>query len=314
MNQPVQHPDSVYLIDASIYIFQAHFSPYIECYDEKGNELSALFGFTQFLLQFLNRVNPSHVAVAQDQSLFCGFRHDMCPDYKSNRELPDENLEMQLNACVEICQHLALPCFGSRVYEADDIIGTLASRVKHFSDGASSVQIVSRDKDLAQLLQHENDCLWDYSGNRKRRRSHIEEEFGVTPEQFPDYLGLTGDSVDCIGGVPGVGPVKARALISHFGDMDSLYDRLDEVATLQLRGAGKLAQVLRDNREAAELSRTLAAIVCDVDDDQELFSRVSLQHLQRGRIELDRLQAFMDKYGFRNEERQRILSLAENSQ
>ncbi|MEQ9021512.1 MAG: hypothetical protein RLN82_01995, partial [Pseudomonadales bacterium] len=129
MKQSVQYPESVYLIDASIYIFQSHFSPYVECYDEDGNELSALYGFTQFLLQFLNRVKPSHVAVAQDQSLFCGFRHELCPNYKSNRELPDANLEMQLNACTEICQHLSLACFGSRVYEADDIIGTLAARV-----------------------------------------------------------------------------------------------------------------------------------------------------------------------------------------
>ena len=210
-----QQPEIVFLVDASIYIFQSHFSPYVECFDRQGQELSALYGFTQFLLQFLRRVRPSHVGVAMDESLFCGFRHDLCPNYKSNRELPDENLAMQLKACAEICQILGLSSYSSKVYEADDIIGTLTNIVRQQSDGDSAVHIVSRDKDLAQLLRSDEDCLWDYSGNRKRFVQDIEEEYGVRPDQFPDYLGLTGDSVDCIVGVPGVGPVKAKELLRN---------------------------------------------------------------------------------------------------
>ena len=304
------YPDSVFLVDASIYIFQSHFSPYVECFDQEGNELSALFGFTQFLLQFLKRVQPSHIAIAQDQSLFCGFRHELCPDYKSNRELPDENLEMQLQGCMEVCDYLALPCFGSKMYEADDIIGTLSTRVRSLSKGHSKVQIVSKDKDLAQLLRHDEDCLWDYSANRKRRRSHIQEEFGVSPEQFPDYLGLTGDSVDCISGVPGVGPVKAKELISHFGNLDNLYANLHQVADLPLRGAARLGALLQEHRERAELSRRLAVIVCDVDVREEPFSQVGLDQLQRDRVDHDGLTAFLQRHKFRDEDRRRILALA----
>ena len=97
-----QH-STYYLVDGSIYIFQSHFSPYVECFDTQGNDLSAVYGFTQFLLQFLRRVKPTLIAVALDESLFTGFRHKLCPIYKSNRELPDENLAMQLKACREIC-------------------------------------------------------------------------------------------------------------------------------------------------------------------------------------------------------------------
>ena len=125
-----ERPEIVYLLDASIYIFQSHFSPHVECRSTEGTELSALYGFTLFLLQFLRRVKPTHLAVAHDASLFCGFRHELSSDYKSNRELPDENLAMQLQACAEICGILGLISFASKVYEADDIIGTLASSVR----------------------------------------------------------------------------------------------------------------------------------------------------------------------------------------
>src|SRR6056300_2098180 len=102
MSASEENTSTYYLVDGSIYIFQSHFSPYVECFDVEGNDLSAVYGFTQFLLQFMRRVKPELIAVALDESLFSGFRHDLCPNYKSNRELPDENLAMQLTACREI--------------------------------------------------------------------------------------------------------------------------------------------------------------------------------------------------------------------
>ena len=127
------------------------------------------------------------------------------------------------------------------------------------SDDNAAIHIVSRDKDLAQLLVNDGDCLWDYSGNRKRYGSDIVDEYGVNPAQFPDYLGLTGDSVDCISGVPGVGPVKARELLRQFDSLEGVYLNLDKVGQLSLRGAQRLPDVLREHRELAELSKTPAA-------------------------------------------------------
>jgi 5'-3' exonuclease len=304
-----QSLNPVYLIDASIYIFQAHFSPYVECYDQEGNELSAVYGFTQFLLQFLRRVQPSHMAVAHDESLFCGFRHELCPNYKSNRELPDENLEMQLNACAEICNILGLASYSSKMYEADDIIGTLANRVRGHQPHRD-IHIISRDKDLAQLLHSDTDCLWDYVGNRKRYRVDIEKEYGVSPEQFPDYLGLTGDSVDCITGAPGVGPVKARELLRQFQTLENVYLNLDKIHALPLRGAKRLPQLLVEHRDLAQLSKVLATIVCEVDDPAEDFGKVNLESLQISTVDEAALQEFLVSHKFSQQDQERILSLA----
>lgn len=300
----------MFLVDASIYIFQSHFSPYVECASEKGEELSAIYGFTLFLLQFLRRVQPSHVGVALDESLFSGFRHELCPNYKSNRELPDDNLAMQLEACAAICPILGLPSFSSKVYEADDIIGTLASQVRQQSNDKAAVHIVSRDKDLAQLLINEADCLWDYSGNRKRYGKDIADEYGVTPVQFPDYLGLIGDSVDCISGVPGVGPVKAKELLQQFKSLEGVYLNLDKVGQLSLRGAKRLPDVLSEHRDLAELSKILATIVCDVEDPEEGFANTSLDTLTSSPLILDTLEQFLSDYKFQENHRTRILSLA----
>jgi DNA polymerase I len=307
-------PDStentpVYLIDASIYIFQAHFSPFVECYDRQGEELSALFGFAQFLLQFLRRTKPFYLAVAHDQSLFCGFRHDLSPEYKSNRELPDENLAMQLKGCSELCSILGLPSFASKVYEADDIIGTLARSARH-KNASVHVQIVSRDKDLAQLLKSEDDCLWDYNGNSRRYRGDILEEFGVHPEQFPDYLGLIGDSVDCISGVPGVGPVKAKVLLQKFQSIEEIYRNLEQVPSLELRGAKGLAKKLEEHRDLADLSKQLATIICEVADPDELFGLAVLEELKPAAPDQEKFAEFLELYDFREPDKNRLQSLA----
>ncbi|MFM1896968.1 MAG: hypothetical protein RLZZ385_2042 [Pseudomonadota bacterium] len=282
---------TAYLIDASIYIFQAHFSPYVECRDRDGEDVSALFGFAQFLLQFLNRVEADYLAVAMDESLFCGFRHQLCDRYKSNRELPDDNLARQLAACRELSCLLGLPTFASRVYEADDIIGTLAKRIR--STSGSAIAIVSRDKDLAQVLEDENDFVWDYNANRKRHMDDFFAELGIFPRQLPDYLGLVGDAVDRIDGVPGVGPVKGRELLQHFHHMDGIYENLDQVASLPLRGADKLAQRLEQHKAQAYLSRRLATIVNNVTDPTEAFASVEVASLQRQSWCRDALQGFM---------------------
>lgn len=303
-------PRGVYLVDASIYIFQAHFSSYVECLSEDDQELGALYGFAQFLLQFLWRVKPGHLAVAQDDSLFRGFRHQLCPRYKSNRELPDENLAMQLAGCREICALLGISSYSSRVFEADDIIGCLAKRIRAESARRTAICILSRDKDFAQLLEGEEDLLWDYTANRKRGREQVIEEFGVSPEQFPDYLGLVGDTSDCISGVPGVGPVKAKVLLREFNNLENVYRNLDSVRQLALRGAGSLADNLARHRDSAMLSKKLATIVSDAGDTRESFASAGISAVQVGAPDRSGLESFLRNYRFRAGDRERILRLA----
>lgn len=305
--QPKPEVDTVYLVDASIYIFQAYFSPYTECYDKENNDLSAVYGFIRFLLQFLGRTNPSYMAIARDESLFCGFRHKLCPNYKSNRELPDENLQRQLEGCAQACSLMGLPHFASKEFEADDILGTLAKRFGELNKKELSLCIVSKDKDLAQLLIAENSCLWDYSGNRKRYRQDIYHEYGVYPEQFPDYLGLIGDSVDVISGVPGIGPVKAKAMLQAFPSIEAIYENLDSVSRLTFRGAKTLPKVLRENREKASLSKILATIECNVTDPAESFSAIDLQDICLRAPDMDGFTELLQDLQFRDEDLNSLL-------
>lgn len=277
-------PKSLYLVDASIYIFQAYFSPHLEVWGEDGRDLSAFLGYAQFLQRFLRQTRPEHIAVAFDESLFCGFRHTLYPDYKSNRVLPDPDLERQLHACAQLTAAMGVRGFASRVYEADDIIGTLAARYRaeHAAQSlvGKPVCIVSRDKDLAQLLRSEGDHVWDFSGSQRRFHEDIVRQYGIRPSQFPDYLGLVGDAVDCIPGVPGIGPVAACALLQHFQTLPQLYDNLADVASLNYRGAKKGAELLLRHQEVAMLSRQLATIVEDVDHSGEDFSTIQCAQLR----------------------------------
>jgi 5'-3' exonuclease len=300
-----------YLIDGSIYIFQSHFSPHVECFDVDGSDLSAVYGFTQFLLQFLRRVKPNRIAVALDESLFSGFRHDLCPNYKSNRELPDENLAMQLKGCREVCSILGMASYASKKYEADDIIGTLSVRMSDLLPEDPALCIVTRDKDLSQLLKTDKDYMWDYSGNRRRYKADIKEEFGVSPEQFADYLGLVGDAVDCITGVPGVGPVKAKVLLRNFASMDGIYENLDAVADLSLRGAASLALKLEAHQAEARLSRKLATIICNASDLHEGFAHAVASSLEVADIDLSSFDKFLSNYKFTKNDSAHLLSVAE---
>ncbi|MES3006340.1 MAG: 5'-3' exonuclease H3TH domain-containing protein [Pseudomonadota bacterium] len=304
----------VYLLDASIYIFQAYFSPHLQIWAQDGRDLSAFFGFAQFLLRFLRQARPRYVAAAFDESLFCGFRHTLYPAYKSNRELPDENLARQLQACAELSSLLGVTAFGSRVYEADDIIGTLASRIRAAQgemelESPPTISIVSRDKDLAQLLRAEQDHLWDFSGGTRRFRKDIVAQYGIRPEQFPDYLGLVGDAVDSIPGVPGIGPVAATALLHHFESIPLLYENLDDVAMLSYRGAAKAPELLRRYEAEAYLSRTLATIVQDVDISEEAFSQVPVPTLYWREPQVERIRELLQREGLDAQAVERFIAL-----
>jgi 5'-3' exonuclease len=296
----------VYLIDASIYIFQAHFSPYVECSGADEEDLSALFGFTQFLFQFLRRTTPTHVAVARDESLQTGFRHQLHPQYKSNRELPDANLKRQLDACGLVAKALGLADFSSTRFEADDILGTLANKAQGWFPDDVEICIVSKDKDLAQLLKDERYYLWDYSGNKRRYRKDVVLSYGVSPEQFPDYLGLVGDAVDVISGIPGIGPVKAKALLNEFGSLQGIYDRLADVSGLSLRGVKQLPALLEAHRDVAFLSKQLATIMCEINQDDESCASVEMADLSVLAPDEAKFTEILINLGFKNSDADRL--------
>ena len=140
-----------YLIDSSIYIFRSYFSlPDNWQALDSGYPTNAVYGFTGFLLDLLRNKNPDHLFCAFDESLRSGFRHELCPDYKANRELPDEALAFQLHACRQLCRVLGIAEMASNTYEADDLIATYVERILKIG---AKVTIVSSDKDLMQLYK-----------------------------------------------------------------------------------------------------------------------------------------------------------------
>lgn len=249
----------IYLIDASVYIFRAYFSLPDSFRNRKGDPVNAVYGFTRFLIDLLERERPRYVACAFDKSLTSSFRNRLYPPYKANRESPPPELKNQLRACRLAARTLGIAEFASRRFEADDLIGTLARRHRARN---RPVTIVTRDKDLAQLICP-GDVFWDFAADERLNREDLCEKHGVLPECVPDLLGLAGDAVDNIPGVRGVGAKTAAALLMEFGSLDALYDNLHRVPETRIRGARSVAAKLAAGRDMAFLSRQLATIYCE---------------------------------------------------
>ena len=248
-----------YLIDASVYVFRAYYSMPDDMVDADGNPINALYGFCRFIGDFMEQIRPERVAVLFDESLTTSFRTEIYPEYKANREPAPEDLKRQFGQCRRFVKSFGLMECAHPRYEADDLIGTLATEGR--AKGIPST-IISRDKDLAQLVTRE-DVFWDFAGKGMVRYDQIPDHFGVWPEQIADFLALAGDSVDNIKGVPGVGKKTAIALLQHFGSLDDIYNNLDTVHEVNVRGAKTLGTKLETHRDDAMLARQLTGIACD---------------------------------------------------
>lgn len=257
---------TAYLIDASIYIFRAWFSVPDSMRGENGMPVNAIYGFCRFLTEFVERSQATHVAIAFDESLTQSFRNEIYPEYKMNRELPPEELKNQFKYCKRLAQAAGFYCVGSDRYEADDLIATLA---KSAQDQGSKVVVVSGDKDLAQVIRGD-DFWWDFARDRQLKAPQVLEKFGVPPEAIQDFLGLCGDAVDNIPGVPGVGPKTATGLLQAFGTVEGVYENLASVSSLKIRGAKTLASKLELHKEQAFLSKQLATVAYDAPIETEL--------------------------------------------
>src|SRR6202035_137382 len=188
-----------------------------------------------------------------DQRRAGSYRNRIYPAYKANRERAPADLALQFEHCREVCRRLGIAVFVDPDYEADDIIGTLAALMRE--QGVRSA-FITRDKDLAQLVR-DGDLFWDYGAREQFGYHDIERHCGVRPERFADYLELTGDEVDNIPGVPGIGHRTAASLMKAFGSLEELYGDLGGVAHLKLRGAASLGARLVEHRESVYLARQL---------------------------------------------------------
>lgn len=293
--------EPLYLVDASIYIFRAYFSIPDTFVDSRGESVNAVYGYTNFMLDLLEK-KPKYISFAFDESLNTCYRNDIYPEYKANRDLPDENLEFQLAKCQEITRLLGMHHLSLKRFEADDIIGTLHTVLA--ADRPSI--IVTRDKDLGQLLRAD-DVLWDFAADQHSGPEEVKEKFGVHAHQIADYLALAGDSVDNIPGAPGIGAKSAAKILAHFGDIDSLYLSIDEIEDIGLRGAIRAKQTLLECEERVRMFQEITRIKCDIDID------VSLVDLEPSPVSATELAAFCDEMNFGTRVRERLAAIAQSS-
>ncbi|SHG13255.1 5'-3' exonuclease [Microbulbifer donghaiensis] len=276
---------ATFLVDASVYIFRYYFALPPNWTSKSGYSTEAVYGFSNFLLDLLAR-RPRHIACAFDESLGSCFRNELYPDYKYSRALPDEALAFQLAACRSMAEALGIASFASERYEADDILATLTGICRD-----QEPIIISRDKDLGQLLDRGASSLWDFAADKHADTAAIQAKFGVRPGQIADYLALVGDASDDIPGVPGIGAKTAARLLAEFDDVESLLQRPEQVAGLKLRGATGIAARLQEHAEQVVLAKRLATLEENIELD------IQLADLQPQPADIGVAQALADEFG-----------------
>ena len=248
----------LFLLDAYALIFRGYYAfiknPRI---NSKGTNTSAIMGFMNSLLDVIKREKPDHLAVCFDKG-GSQERTDMFTEYKANRDETPEAIVIAVPYIQEILQAMHIPVVVKEGFEADDIIGTLAKQAEKED---YQTFMVTPDKDFAQLV---SENIFMYRPARMGNGIEIwgvpevQEKFEVErPEQVIDYLGMMGDSVDNIPGLPGVGDKTAKKFLKQFGSMENLIENLDQVQ-------GKLKEKIEANKDLGMLSKKLATIITDV--------------------------------------------------
>jgi len=255
-----------YLIDSSIYIFRAWHVYDDSITDSEGRPSNAVFGFSDFLFQLFQQKQPRYIACAFDATQTRSYRKELYPEYKANRDPAPPELKQQFSRCRDFCRALGIAEFGSERYEADDIIGSLAKLLR---EAGFAITIVSADKDLTQLIIGEEDAWWDFARGTVLNHRGIERHFGVRPEQIADLLALSGDKVDNIPGIPGVGYNTASKILKKFPCIDTILGNIEEIAAMKFRGAARIQALLHAHKDMLPLNKLLTSIVTDMPFEQD---------------------------------------------
>ena len=278
----------LFLLDAFALIYRSYYalirSPR---FNSKGLNTSAMFGFTNMLIELLETENPNYIGVVFDVSAPT-FRHEMFPEYKANREAMPEDLRKSIPYIRNIISAFNIPIIEKEGFEADDVIGTLAMKAE--KEGITTY-MMTPDKDYAQLV---SDNIFMFKPRKSGGDTEIlglkeiQEIFGIqTAEQIIDILGLMGDTVDNIPGCPGIGPKTAEKLIAEFGSINGVYQNIDKLK-------GKQKESLVEFEEQVRLSRKLATIIRDVPIE---FNQ---KNLIRDEINKDALLEIFDELEFKS--------------
>ena len=245
------------LIDGHSIAYRAFYALPVENFaTTTGQPTNAVYGFTSMLINLLRDEQPTHLAVAFDVSRQ-SFRSETFADYKANRSATPDEFKGQVSLIQEVLAALAIPVVTADGYEADDVIATLATQAE--TDGLD-VLICTGDRDAFQLVSDHVTVLYPRKGVSDMARmtpAAVEERYGLTPAQYPDYAALRGDPSDNLPNIPGVGEKTAAKWIREYGSLATLVDRVDEVP-------GKAGNLLREHLSSVLRNRQLTELVRDV--------------------------------------------------
>jgi DNA polymerase-1 len=247
------------LIDGSGFIFRAyHAVPPLTT--ARGVPTNAVLGFANMLLKALREHAPTHVAMVFDVSRR-SFRTELDATYKAQRPAPPDDLVPQFPLVRDVARALSVPILEREGFEADDIIATLAT---HAAGHGWEVVVVTGDKDFGQLVS-DRVRLYDPMAEARGQGgwsgpAEVERKMGVTPAQVIDYQALLGDKVDNVPGIPGVGEVTAAALIRHFGSVEAMLARPEEIPGAVKRGGEKLREKIVAGADRLRLNRKLVTL------------------------------------------------------
>ncbi|MEW6440236.1 MAG: DNA polymerase I [bacterium] len=255
--------ERLFLIDGSHTLYRSYHAIRVLT-TSKGFPTNAIYGFLQILNKIVREHSPEYLAVVFDAP-GPNFRHEAYPEYKANRPPMPEDLSVQIPWIRKLLETYRVPCVELRGYEGDDVLATLAHLARQ--SGLDAV-LVTGDKDLCQMVEPGIRML-DPKRDAIVGPEELGSEYGIPCDKLPDLFALTGDSIDNLPGVPGVGPKTAAALLQQFGSLDELLRRTGEIEKPRLR------QLVEEHRERILKNRTLVRISTDVplDPDLERFRR-----------------------------------------
>lgn len=275
----------LFLLDAYALIFRGYYAfiknPRI---NSKGMDTSAILGFTNSLLDVIKKEKPDYLAVCFDRG-GSADRVEIFPEYKANRQETPEAIRIAVPYIEKILEAMNIPAIVKEGYEADDIIGTLAKKAEK---AGLETYMVTPDKDYAQLVS-ENIYMYRPprmgNGYEKWGVEEVQKKFEVErPEQVIDFLGMMGDSVDNIPGLPGVGEKTAKKFLAAYGSMEGLFENIHELK-------GKMKEKVEANQELGLLSKKLATIMLDVpvelEQDKLIFEQPDVEKTKEIFTELE---------------------------
>ncbi len=283
------------LIDGNSLLHRAYHG-YPRFTAPSGEVVGAVYGFTSMLLTALEKLSPSYVAIAWDVGKKT-FRTEEYAEYKAGRAEMDQELVDQIGRTKQIVEALNIPQFGVENYEADDVIGTLATQAIA-SDKSVQVVIVTGDRDALQLVEDERVVVYMPSGggafSKDRGVSLFDEtavkaKYNLTPKQIIDLKALMGDASDNIKGVPGVGQVTATKLLEQAGSIEEIYEKLES-----LKITPRVKKLMEDGKESAFLSKRLATI------NKETPIKLSWKDCELADYDREKVLAIFEKLRFKS--------------